>query len=587
MKVAPLPLDEQRRIETLNSLHILDTAPEERFDRITRLAQKLLNVPIVLISIIDEQRQWFKSKQGLDVSETPRDFAFCAHAILDDGTFVVTDSTLDERFADNPLVTGDPRVRFYAGQPLSALDGQKLGTLCAIDTIPRQLTDSELDILRDLAKMVEDEFAMYQAFELKKQLDVTHLQLSQEMAERETAQQKLALNQANLAAVINNTQDAVWSVDRDQNLVVINEVLKQSFKHTFGADLQPGMSVFDTLPPDSQSEWSGYYARAFNNETFSIEKHYVFPNIGYDEYFEVTFNPIHSETGAIIGASVTSHMISERKRAEAVREELMIQLTASVRELQIVSRLAEENTRLKSEFLATMSHELRTPLNAIEGFTGIMLGNMGIHLEPKAQRMVERIASNSKRLLQLINNFLDISRIESGRLEIVLNPVSPRQLAQHWSEQIAVLGENKGLTFTVEIDDALPERLLADEDALTKITNNLLGNAFKFTPRGSVTLALKRDADRWLISVSDTGIGIPIHAHEYIFDEFRQVDSTSTRLYGGTGLGLAIVQKFTRAMQGTVSLESEMGRGSTFTISLPLEAVAVSPAVPLHEGVLA
>lgn len=233
-------------------------------------------------------------------------------------------------------------------------------------------------------------------------------------------------------------------------------------------------------------------------------------------------------------------------------------------------QLAQENSRLKSEFLSTMSHELRTPLNAIEGFTSIMLSGMGVELNPKAEDMVGRISANSKRLLNLINDFLDLSRIESGRLELVNDPVSPEELAQKWKRSVGVLAEGKGVDFVVNIDDKLPDTIYSDEDALTKIVINLLGNAFKFTHKGSVSLNLNCDDDDWSIVVKDSGIGIPPHAREYIFDEFRQVDGSSKRQYGGTGLGLSLVQKLSRALGGTVAIESEVGVGSTFIIKLPL-----------------
>lgn len=239
--------------------------------------------------------------------------------------------------------------------------------------------------------------------------------------------------------------------------------------------------------------------------------------------------------------------------------------------------IAQENNRLKSEFLSTMSHELRTPLNAIEGFTGIMLGGMGVELDLKARGMVERISTNSKRLIDLVNDFLDLSRIESGRMELVDVAFSPSDLVEKWRKQLSVLADQKSLLFLINVDPALPSRLLGDDDALSKIGQNLLSNAFKFTEKGRVTLDVKRKDNTWQIIVSDTGIGIPSHAHEYIFDEFRQVDGSSTRKYGGTGLGLAIVQKLVRLMDGTIQLESQVGEGSTFTVTLPLKPVESQP----------
>lgn len=155
-----MPFDELLRLQTLRNLKLLDTDPEERFDRVTRLAKRLFNTKIALVSLVDSERQWFKSRQGLDATETGRDVSFCGHAILDDEVLVVNDAHIDERFSDNPLVTGDPRIRFYAGCPVSAPNGKKVGTLCVIDDEKREMNAEDLKLLRELAGMVEEEFAV-------------------------------------------------------------------------------------------------------------------------------------------------------------------------------------------------------------------------------------------------------------------------------------------------------------------------------------------------------------------------------------------------------------------------------------------
>jgi signal transduction histidine kinase len=159
------PEDESERLAALHALEILDTAAEERFDRITRVAQRVFDAPIALISLVDAARQWFKSRQGVTVAETPRDVSFCGHAILDDRPLVVSYAQQDPRFADNPLVTGELKVRFYAGYPLSSTQGHKLGTLCIMDRRPRQFSDEDLQLLRDLASWAEDELNAQQLSE--------------------------------------------------------------------------------------------------------------------------------------------------------------------------------------------------------------------------------------------------------------------------------------------------------------------------------------------------------------------------------------------------------------------------------------
>ncbi len=151
------PIDETARLMSLHSLRIMDTPDEERYDRLTRMAKRLFNVEIALVSLVDSDRQWFKSKQGLDACETSRAISFCGHAILNSEVFVVSDALLDSRFADNPLVTGAPYIRFYAGCPIRDPGGFYIGTLCIIDSSPREMSDDDIAALRDLAEMVEDE----------------------------------------------------------------------------------------------------------------------------------------------------------------------------------------------------------------------------------------------------------------------------------------------------------------------------------------------------------------------------------------------------------------------------------------------
>ena len=156
--IAPsLPIDETQRLISLHSLHLLDTPEEDRYDRITRMAKRLFDVDICLVSLVDTNRQWFKSKVGVTACETGRDISFCGHAILHDEIFVISDAAADGRFADNPLVTGPMQIRFYAGYPIKGPNGHRIGTLCIVDSKPRQLSSDEIRTLRDLGAMVEDE----------------------------------------------------------------------------------------------------------------------------------------------------------------------------------------------------------------------------------------------------------------------------------------------------------------------------------------------------------------------------------------------------------------------------------------------
>ncbi len=263
----------------------------------------------------------------------------------------------------------------------------------------------------------------------------------------------------------------------------------------------------------------------------------------------------------------------QQRTAELVEQAESLRQTN--RELEAARRIAEEAARLKSEFLATVSHELRTPLNAMIGFSEIMLSGMGGELDDDARHMTERILANSQRLLALINDVLDLSKIEAQRIEVAPTPFSPRQFAEDLRSQNASLADRKGLALEVEIDPALPPQILGDTTLLARIGANLLSNAIKFTEAGSVRLRLEQATpERWRLAVQDTGIGIPPHALNFIFDPFRQLDGSSQRAYSGTGLGLTIVRELAMAMGGQVSVESRVGGGSTFTVTLPLSVPA-------------
>lgn len=172
MRAPAIPANEVERLHVLRALALLDTEQEERFDRLTRVATRMFNVPIALVTLVDSDRQWFKSCVGLEVKETPRDISFCGHAILGDDTFVIPDASKDERFVDNPLVTAGPCIRFYAGRPICTPDGFKIGTLCLIDSKPREFEGKDMDDLNDLAAMVENELA---AIELATMDELTDL----------------------------------------------------------------------------------------------------------------------------------------------------------------------------------------------------------------------------------------------------------------------------------------------------------------------------------------------------------------------------------------------------------------------------
>ncbi|RMG46580.1 MAG: hypothetical protein D6718_05425 [Acidobacteria bacterium] len=264
--------------------------------------------------------------------------------------------------------------------------------------------------------------------------------------------------------------------------------------------------------------------------------------------------------------------------AEPTREELFAELQRRNEEL-------ERATRLKSQFLANVSHELRTPMNAIIGFTTRVLRKAGDVLPPKQLRNLHTVERNARQLLDLINSLLDLSKIEAGRMEVHAERFRLSDLLQEVSDLLAPLASDKGLRF--EVCGGADAALETDRGKLKQVLTNLLGNAIKFTEDGSVTLEARLDAERGTACfvVEDTGPGIPEEALPVIFEPFRQVDGGDARRAGGTGLGLAIVREMVRLLGGEVSVASEVGRGTRFTVTVPLcapgavaQAAAPEPA---------
>ncbi|NDJ33665.1 MAG: GAF domain-containing protein, partial [Chloroflexi bacterium] len=278
-----------------------------------------------------------------------------------------------------------------------------------------------------------------------------------------------------------------------------------------------------------------------------------------------------------VSATIEQLLAEQRLREQAVR------LADANKELAIARRRAEESNRLKSEFLATKSHELRTPLNAIIGFADIQLSGMAGELTGKQQHFTDRIMANGEHLLTLINNILDLSKIEAGRVEIVHDPFVPADLLEAIAGPMQGLADSKGLALKTVCDPNLPATLTGDPGRIKQVAINLLSNAIKFTDAGSVTMAFRRlDPHTWAIEVSDTGVGIPSHAQEMIFESFRQADSSTTRQHRGTGLGLAIVRNLAMLMGGQARVRSTPGEGSTFTVTLPLSVPTVQEEPHVH-----
>lgn len=692
---APISPDEAERLRLLHSLKLLDTHPEEAFDRITRLVARALNVPIALVSLIDEQRQWFKSRIGLGVTETPREHAFCAHAILQTAPLVVDDATADARFCDNPLVKGEPNIRFYAGVPLRTTGGLALGTLCAIDSRPRTLTREEVDTLCDLADLVSKEIHAretlmladsalkrsaanldasearyrsmfelasvgialvapdggwisvndalcrmvgYSADELKhltfqditypddlnKDLELLerlaageiddyrlekryvrkdgrsvwgHLSVTKKTAadgrieyfvsiikdiqarkdaeealaalsrdlERRVEERTAELTEANrqlqtaierqqqseremrkreaeLRTVIESAQDAFIAVDLNGRITYWNPAAESMFgwrgEEAIGKPLEELIiperflgSIEKALHAFRETGRSGAFGRRLER---------IVVNRGGEEVpVEVTIGLAGKGDAAFFSAFL--HDISERKKVE----------------------------RMKNEFISTVSHELRTPMTSIRASLAMLCEGDNTGLPPDTSILLDIANRSCERLVRLINDVLDIEKMESGNMEFDMQPHALLSVAGQAVESMEGIASQFRVRLELQAEDG-EVQVLADHDRLIQVAVNLLSNAIKFSPpESTVTVCVGRDGGKAFFSVADQGCGIPDDFRDRVFQKFAQADSTDSRQKGGTGLGLSICKSIVEQHGGTIGFTTQAGEGTTFRVELP------------------
>jgi PAS domain S-box-containing protein len=310
------------------------------------------------------------------------------------------------------------------------------------------------------------------------------------------------------------------------------------------------------------------------------------PNTSEPIPVEAISGKVLTETGELIAIVTILH--DRREALERARlyeqlklasDELQVRVQAATAELatqnELLRRQAielEQASRLKSQFLANMSHEFRTPLNAILGYTHMLLQGVAGELLPSVKRQLQRIDSNGRHLLTIINEILDITRIEAGKMPMQLNEFNLNEVVPEVMQELDAVITRSKLTVTPKLSSDVP-LVYSDRQKVKQIVVNLLSNALKFTHQGGIDIAvvLDQEARTASIVVSDTGIGIAPEHHERIFEDFRQVDDSPSRQYGGTGLGLAICRRLATSLGGRIILHSTVGQGSVFTLTIPIE----------------
>jgi len=398
MKSAPPTNNEEERLNALDRLEILDTLEEQAYDDLTLLAAQICDTPIALVSLIDKDRQWFKSHHGLDVRETPRDVAFCAHAIHEDKLFLVNDSDEDERFHDNPLVTGAPHVKFYAGVPLYIEGKYPIGTLCVIDDHARDLSENQKQALKALSRQV-----------------ISQLEL------------RIKVSQL------------------------------------------------------------------------------------------VTFD------------------------------------------------------HLKDEFISMVSHELRTPLTSIVGSLSLLTNTMSDQMGKEAFELTDIAYRNGERLINIVNDILDVEKIDAGKLELNIEKHNLNEVVNEAVELNIPYAKKCECSINVESRNDHPIFVNIDKGRIIQVMNNLISNAAKFTiANDTIIVKIETEDDFAKVIIIDHGHGIKESKKSDVFERFVQSSEHINQKLPGTGLGLSLCKSIIEKHNGIIGLESTINIGSEFYFKLPL-----------------
>lgn len=545
---------------------LLDTPQEDVFDNFTHLASRLMKAPVSLVSIIDfdGDRQFFKSQCGLPAPwsvtrQTPLSHSFCKLVVAGTEPLSVTDSRLDCRVKDNPVIEMLGVVA-YLGVPIVADTGAVIGSFCVIDHVPRQWTLEDMDTLQRLGRSVND------------QLRLTAMAKALESMRRDLANER-----DQLANILETVPVAVLSVSRQGRITMTNQECRRVLglpeeeitqRHFDEASWRSETIEGEPLAPEdlpvSRVLRDGLPVRDM--------RHAILWPDGQRRILSVNASPLMGPGGptAVVCA------------VEDITERL-----AATQRIEEARQKAEEVSRAKSIFLANMSHEIRTPLNGVLGMAEVL---QSLVTTPEKQRMVATIRQSGETLLAVLNSVLDMSKIEAGKLALDEVPIRMPDLIFGIEALHRVQAEEKALEFEVLCSGGRTKARLGDPHRLTQVMNNLLSNAIKFTDSGAVRVVVSCKPDRPVVlEVADTGIGMTEAQVARVFDSFEQAESSTARRFGGTGLGLSIVRQLVQLMGGTIEIESAPGAGTKVRVTLPLEevdpvSVAADAAAPVMDA---
>ncbi|HEX6745928.1 MAG TPA: ATP-binding protein [Longimicrobium sp.] len=518
------------RLAALAETGLSDSPPEEVFDRLTRLAARLLGAPAAFFALADDRRQYFKSSVGLPppahvTGEVPLPGSVCEYVVRSGLPLVVGDTAADPLLRDNPSIVRFG-IRAYAGYPVATGDGHVLGSFCVADDRPRDWGADELQSLADLAAIAGAE-------------------AERRRAEAERARFDRGLSEAEgwYRALVEQSIMAIYCY-QDGRFLYVNPKTAELFGRDPEYMLQPGI-LAEIIHPDDQPRVAENIRRRLAGEILSVR--YTLRGVRPDG--EIVWLDIHgtrTEVGgrpALIGVG---YDITDRVRAERERETAM---------------------RARDRFYAMASHELRTPVSTVMLYNDLLMGGMYDALTAPQREAVERAQSSARHLLDLINDLLDLSKLEAGRLDTRREEVEVAELVESVAAELTPLAAEYGSRLDLELR-ARPAPVIGDGLRIRQILMNLLSNAIKFGQGRPIEVRCGADGGGVAVEVTDHGTGIAPDDLPRIWEDFVQLgngDGSSP----GTGLGLPIARRLAELLGGSIEVTSAPGAGSTFRFCLP------------------